>query len=384
MALPLPLQAAYNSVDRDTLIKVISGTHSIIVVGKPQGGSCCMNDSNTISLIVAVIAGFFSVLVAGISYLSSRKNARDLESLKADLAEKQAEKNARRDYLYEARKRLYQEYEPLLFQLVELSDTALGRIYALARTARQGDLGPDHSGWLSPDDPSSGYFVANTIYRVLAPLVIIKLIQRRLTLVDLTVDSHINHQYLLAKWLYISFTDDFRLASMEPSLEYDPHTKERQERREAHPQKYWRQGIVAGRLDNAVEALIVREPNGILRCMSFGEFEDIYNDPDKTGKFDAFRDVFMNFHPKTRPVLWRILITQAHIYQALLRTREIKISASDDRYAPRLLKPISEEARLNFDWRQRSEEATNEEVLCQPFEAALAYLREALGSLVAT
>ena len=183
MALPLPLQAAYNSVDGCTWIKVISGAHSIIVVGKPQGGSCCMNDSNTISLIVAVIAALSSLFVAGVSYLSSRKNARDLESLKVDLAEKQAEKNARRDYLYEARKRLYQEYEPLLFQLVELSDTALGRIYGLARTARESDLGPDHSGWLSPDNPSSSYYATNTIYRFLAPLVIIKLIQRRLTFV---------------------------------------------------------------------------------------------------------------------------------------------------------------------------------------------------------
>ena len=91
----------------------------------------------------------------------------------------------------------------------------------------------------------------------------------------------------------------------------------------------------------------------------------------------------MNFHPKTRPVLWRILITQAHIYQALLRTREMKISAPDDRFAPSLLKPISEEDRLTFDWRQRSEEATDEEVLSQPFEAALAHLRKYLGSLLA-
>jgi hypothetical protein len=342
-----------------------------------------MNDSNTISLIVAVIAALASFFVAGISYLSTRKNARDLESLKANLAEKQAEKNARRDYLYEARKRLYQEYEPLLFQLVELSETALRRIYGLARTAKQGNLGPDQSGWLSPDNTSSGYYAPNTIYRLLAPLVIIKLIQRRLTLVDLTVDLHINYQYLLAKWLYRSFAHDFRLASMEPRLEYDPNSEEWHERRETHPKKYWRQGIVAGRLDNAVEALIIGEPNGILRCMSFGEFESIYNDPDTSGKFDTFRDIFMNFHPKTRPVLWRILITQAHIYQALLRTREMKISAPDDRFAPSLLKSISEEDRLIFDWRQRSEEATDEEVLSQPFEAALAYLRKYLGSLLA-
>jgi Na+-translocating ferredoxin:NAD+ oxidoreductase RnfG subunit len=58
-----------------------------------------MNNSNTLSIIVAVIAAVSSLFVAGISYVSTRKNASELESLKADLAEKQAEIKARRDYL---------------------------------------------------------------------------------------------------------------------------------------------------------------------------------------------------------------------------------------------------------------------------------------------
>jgi hypothetical protein len=337
-----------------------------------------MSDSNTISVIVAVIAAVSALLVAGVSYFSTRKNANDLESLKADLAEKQAEKNALRDYRYEARKRLYQQYEALLFQLVELSESALKRIYGLARTAKQGNLGPHQSGWLSPDNRSYSYYTVNTIYRFLAPLVIFKLIQRGLTLVDLNVDPHINNQYLLAKWLYSAFRLDFTLASMEPSLPYDPNNEEWSEKVKTHPEKYWRQGIIAGRLDNAVEALIVREPNGILRCMSFGEFENIYTDANTSGKFNPFRVIFMNFHPQTKPVLWRVLITQAHIYQALLRTRD----TSDESLASLLLRPISEEDRLKkFNWRQRSEEATDEEVLSQPFEAALAYFREALALL---
>jgi hypothetical protein len=353
--------------------------------------------SIVISVIGALIAAIASFIVAVINHFSTKKNTRDLETFKtklsaeltkeldsfrADIAEKQAEKNARRDYLYEARKRLYQEYEPFLFQLVELSESALQRIYGLARTARESDLGPNHSGWLSPDNPSFSYFATNTIYRFIAPLVIIKLIQRRLTLIDLTVDPHINNQYSLAKWLYHSYTQDFALARIEPRIPYASNNEEAQEKRKAHPEKYWRQGIVAGRLDSAVEALIVREPNGVSRCMSFGEFEEIYNNANTTGKFDSFREIFMNFHPKTRPVLWRILITQAHIYQALLLTREIKITASAEDQAPKLLKPISKEDRLKLDWRQKREEATDEEVLYQPFEAALAYLREFLGPLI--
>jgi hypothetical protein len=340
-----------------------------------------MSNSNIISIIIAVIAALTSFSVAGISYLNSRKNERStqanqeaLETLKADLAALQAEKNARRDYVYEARKRLYQEYEPLFFQLVELSETALWCIRGLARMAKQGHLGPHHPGWLSPD--SRGSYLTTTIYRLLAPLAIIRLIQRRLTLVDFGVSSHINRQYTLAKYLYGSFHEDFEMANIIEPLDYDPNNEKQLEKRKTQPEKYWPQGVKLTWLDNTVEALIVDEPHGILRCMSCGEFENIVTQ----GKFDAFRDVFTNFHPKTRPILWRILITQAHIYEALLHHREIQISAPDDRLALITLKPLSKEDRLKFDWRQESEEATDEEVLNQPFEAALAYLRKFIGS----
>lgn len=357
-----------------------------------------MNNSTIISIIVVLTAAITSLIVAVMNHFSAKKNAHDLETFKtkltseltkeldsfrADIAEKQAEKNARRDYLYEARKRLYQEYEPLLFQLIELADNALKRIYGLARTAREGDLQPHHSGWLSPGNSSSNYFATNIIYRFLAPLVIIKLIQRRLTLVDLTVDPHSNNQYSLAKWLYISFARDFALARIEPRIVYTPNDDEAHEKRNAHPERYWRQGIFIGKLDSAVEALIVREPSGISRCMSFGEFEEIYNEVNTAGKFDSFREIFINFHPKTRPVMWRILIAQAHIYQALLLSREIKIAASVEDRTPPLVKPISKEDRLILDWRQSSNEAKDDEVLSQPFEAAFVYLRDNLGLLVA-
>ncbi len=357
-----------------------------------------MNISALLSIVVALIAAITSIAVAFINHFSRKKNNRDfetfktkltadltkeLDSFRADIAEKQAEKNARRDYLYEARKRLYQEYEPLLFQLVEFSDDALKRIFGLARTARESNLGPQRSGWLSPGNFNFSYFEPNTIYRFLAPLVIIKLMQRRLTLIDLTIDPQINNQYSLANLLYHSYAHDFTLARMEPRIEYAPNNEEAIEQSKGHPEKYWRQGIVLGKLDNAVEALIIREPQGISRCMSFGEFEEIYHNANTTAKFDSFREIFMNFHPKMRPVLWRILITQAHLYQALLRTREIKMTDVVENHPPQLLKPISKEDRLKLDWRQKPDEATDEEVLVHHFEAAQEYFRELLEPIMA-
>lgn len=342
-----------------------------------------MVDFTNATVIAAAIAAVASLIVAMFSFLSTQHNQRKLESLKAVLTEIQAEKDARRDYQYEARKRLYQQYEPLFFQLVEFSDNALWRIYSLARTAREGNLGPDRVNWLSPKSFYYNYYIASTIYKLLSPLVFLKLIQRRLTLVDLAVDPHINDQYALAKWLYISFTESFKLASIAPRLEYDPDCDEWPEKRKQHPQKHWRQAVFAGRLDIAVEALIVRDNSEGWHCMSYGEFESAYRDEKAREKFSAFADLFLDFHPMMRPILWRVLIVQAHLYEALLRALELQPSTSNDHPTSKLLKPIAKENLWRYDWRQSPKEASDEEVLIEPFKAAQAYLQEFLGSICA-
>ena len=134
-----------------------------------------------------------------------------------------AEQDARRAYLIEAHKRLYQEFEPLAFQLNELSDTALSCIRSLASNAKEGSLKKDDtdkdSELLSSDKRS--YFVY-VIYSLLAPLAVTKLMLRRLTLFDLTLNPSIEIQYRIAKALYYyTFTEDKKLAQTNPSLEYD-------------------------------------------------------------------------------------------------------------------------------------------------------------------
>ena len=92
--------------------------------------------------IAAVIGAAISAGISILSIIIAKKNDVSLERLKNELEIKKDEQSARRDYEYEARKRLYQECEPILFQFSELSESALRRIYALARNAREGNLGP--------------------------------------------------------------------------------------------------------------------------------------------------------------------------------------------------------------------------------------------------
>ena len=68
-----------------------------------------------IDIVLAIIALISSVITAAVAAFFARKNETRLRRLENDLAIKRAELDARRDYEYEARKRLYQECEPILF-----------------------------------------------------------------------------------------------------------------------------------------------------------------------------------------------------------------------------------------------------------------------------
>ena len=217
-----------------------------------------------IEIVLAVIALVSSIITAGVTAIFARRNEIRLKHLEHDLAIKRAEQDARRDYEYEARKRLYQECEPILFQYAELSESALRRIYALARNARDGNLGP-HRYWLSTDH----YFMRSTIYRLLAPMAAYKLLQRRLTTIDLELDHSINIQYNLAKKLYYTLSSSPDLARSKPVIPYDPDQigaelntiteSERKENRTKYPEKFWLQGLKVGKLDTLTENLIVSD-----------------------------------------------------------------------------------------------------------------------------
>jgi hypothetical protein len=103
------------------------------------------------SIIAALTAASFSLVTAR----AGRRATEELEKQKASwsaqlasqsalLADISAERNARRDYEYDARKRLYSEIEPLLFQLFEALEESHYRVRSLARTSRNGNL----PGWL--------------------------------------------------------------------------------------------------------------------------------------------------------------------------------------------------------------------------------------------
>lgn len=341
-------------------------------------------------IVVAVVALFASIATAVVTAILSKRNDIRLKQIENELDTKKAEQDARRDYEYEARKRLYQECEPILFQWAELSDSAIKRIYALARNAKEGNLGPARH-WLATDH----YFIRSTIYRLIAPLAAFKLLQNRLTGIDLKLDQSINVQYLLAKSLYYTFSSANDLARTDPSIPYDPDqigsdvSKLDEYQKKANlidrPERFWLQGLKVGTLDKLVESLISVDTTGISHIMSFGEFEKRYFDVEtvkgiEAQRFETFITLFSYFHPKTRPVLWRILIAQSFLYNSIKKIRK-----EGNIHLARIEDVVNlfdiEESMINCEWRQNGENVTDHE-FARPFEAAKKYLREQLLSLL--
>jgi hypothetical protein len=340
-------------------------------------------DTATVALIGTALTLIVSLLLGYLNNSASGRTQHQLQELKQSseqglaflnsrLRTDEANQNARRDYEYEARKRLYKECEPLLFRLSEASENALHRIYSLARTARDGHLGP--SGWLS----GPGYYLTSTLYNLLVPCAVFRLLQERLTFVDLEVDRRIRDQYLLAKWVAISFTDDFSLAKTEPVLAYDPHGSSPAQRM-ADPARYCNQGVPLGRLDAAIDALIETDAQGVSRVLTYGKFEialaaDLASNSSRYG---IFADGLKDFHPQTHPVLWRILVVQALLHHELIRMF---------RKRDQPIRPIDQMAVVSPDEFDRlfwspTRDKKSEAVAQEPFTAAAAYFQAHLPVL---
>lgn len=237
------------------------------------------------------------LVVAGFSFMLSLGSVL----FAARIDREQKDRDALRAYRFDARKRLYEQCEPVLFQLAEAAENARGRIYGLARSCRNGSLEADGSGWLAQ---AQGYFFLSTMYRLLAPVAVFRILRRRLTSIDLNVDARIKLQYELARVLYRSFRDDHDLAEQKPPLPYVLGK---------HP----RQGVLWGKLDNALEAMTPPDKDGQPQLVSFGQFEALY-ERHEDESLRQVAQLFVGFHPASHPVLWRMLVAQVQIYETLL------------------------------------------------------------------
>lgn len=296
------------------------------------------------SIVVALVSLVGTLLASRRAAAAARQQARfatDLEELKSRRADENEAARARRDYEYEARKRLYAELYPLVFQLQEAATSACNRVKNLARATRQGRLAPGPENWLTIADP---YYFHSTLYALLAPLAIHELMTRQLTLFDLNLDPDLRRQRHLARRAYQALRSDYDLIDggrypaivfdpANPEQAYDPPELPTTGLRPIEERWRWRQGLYSGQIGEVVETLLLTETNArggtTTRTKSYPEFirtlgvRDLRDIDLATASPTAVAlrpmvELLRNFHPGRRPVTWRIFIAQTCCYRAIL------------------------------------------------------------------
>ena len=259
-------------------------------------------------VVVALIGAVVSLLLGVINSYQARRLARErvdtdreLENLKTELHHIEKRQDARVEYEFEARKRLYAEIEPILFEVSHACEEVFNRVANMAQASRNGNLGASATSWLMKG--SDGYYRRSTVYRLLRTAALYQLTRRRMTQVDQRLDPNIAMRLDLLSLLSDMITLHFRLSSEPPSLQYQPYG--------SNPPLF--QGVYSGHADNAALFLCDRFGSAEERVLTFGEFEQAWEDKKAVGwnSVGIVAALFDDFHPDGRPVLWRILLAMA-------------------------------------------------------------------------
>jgi hypothetical protein len=277
------------------------------------------------ALIAASTSAVVTLLVQLVGFGANRRLEKlkselveQIESTKAELSDLNASRNARRDYEYDARKRLYEQIEPLLFQLYEACEQSYFRVKSLSRIQRAREVGLDKDNWLKTE----GYYLFSTVYYLLIPIAIFRMIQKKMTFVDIYGDPGIALKYYLAKVYFFALTDDFVVAGYDPVLPYEPNAENWETLRIEKPARFFRQAFVVGDVDAIADAMLHNE-GGVLRVKTYGEFETAAAiGGEQRAVFEEALGLFQNFESGQRPVLARVLLVLACLSDLIISSYE--------------------------------------------------------------
>lgn len=277
-------------------------------------GTRRMDDKLFAAIVGAVATLLSSLIAAAVNFRTKKKFDQDLARLNSELAKNQEQLkaalgkekslfDARLDYEFDARKRLYLECEPLLFQASNAAVDAKERVIGLAANAGRGFLKPGTGSWLQ-----DGYYLRSTLFRIFQPLVFLKAITKKMSQIDFGVDSNIGRRIAILQTLHSLLSSGFEMAKAAQSPRaYDPYAKVSQAQRDKHPEKYVRQSLVMGVIDEMVDHMVVEQA-----CIPWYQFNKKFDARGHDKKiFAEVRSWIFIFHPQTRPVLWRVLIGYA-------------------------------------------------------------------------
>jgi hypothetical protein len=238
--------------------------------------------------------------------------------------------DAWRSYQFEARKRLYADVRPLLFQIADYSYLGRDRIIRVLKNE------------INVRDK-----VGTTSLRIFAPLVLGRELQRRLTSVDLMLDPAVEAQYAVIREMLTNLHAGRDIAAVDPRISYRMNGEPRGHLGWAH-------------LDRVIELFTIREKDGTTRPLRQAEFDDMlasdqcmetgeklsdqaweteekpsYRDKKTEDKMRVVNDLFGDLPPSSSRVLGRLLLTQLAFMHIL-----IQMQTSGARYIPESVLPV--------------------------------------------
>jgi hypothetical protein len=338
----------------------------LIVSGVPLFQSAYAQELQDTSFLIPSI--IVTVISAVLAYWFQRKQSR----LQHQLDQQKTQFDKLADYKLEAKKRIYQECAPLLFQMVSLSENALFKISDIVYHSGKLVPGTNTCSLVAPGKKFGteeyNFFKSNTFYKLFVPIVCFKLLSEKLSKEDLDLEPKMAIQYEIGKYLFYTFSGDRNIAKILKDDDYEAST-EKDDR--------LRQGIWGAEIEKLCEFFIVR--NDMPRLKRYDEFDSEYmkwkngeevSELSKTN-LKILENLFHGFNiDEQNKILWRILIDQARMYFALVQHGEDHIiKAIKDRLKNDLnnrnenitkivtsiledtLKNYDEELRQYLDWR---------------------------------
>jgi hypothetical protein len=214
-------------------------------------------------------------------------------------------KNKVIDYEFKAHERIYNECYPHLFKFIRACEGWPAKFDDIRRHAlEKGDIVCENNckrvrfGDLDPNN----YFKQNVFYRLFAPISAFKILEEKLTSVDLNYDPYLKTQYELGKTLYYSLSKDNHFHNIiKRNTHYNYEGRE--------------QGLRGHEIEKLSEFFIHRGTDDESRLKTFVEFVSHYENLTQSinvvqSEIQRLNIIFQDFDPSKfkKPILWRILL----------------------------------------------------------------------------
>jgi hypothetical protein len=259
-----------------------------------------------LATVVAAVTSSVGVSAATAAWLSraliSHRLEKDLEEFKSDLDRQRAQEKAlvegtirqqvettlgdvgaERQYVFEAKKRLYTAIGPLRFQLLLACRDLAGRVQSYG-TGRSYEMS------------LRGYYGRSTLFRILRPLCLSELIERQIAYADFAVDSSAVDLLRFRGAALAAFSGG-NLVEGHPNVNWDTQTEH----------------VFFDYLGRCANAIMVRQVDGLERAMRFHEFDVLLRERDSASQVAPFPAILENMSPDTKPLFWLRLVAYGHL-----------------------------------------------------------------------